>query len=120
MPGVQTLLPLMLHHMNQGRISLERIVDLLCYGPQRIYSIVAKGRIALGYDADLTLVDIDQERDISDASMLSRCGWTPFSGMRTRGWPVMTLVGGHFAMRDGALSTEAKGRAVKFWDTSRR
>ena len=63
MPGVQTLVPVMLDHVNKGRLSIERFVDLTCHGPQRIFGIAGKGRIAEGYDADFTIVDLKARRD---------------------------------------------------------
>src|SRR5690606_892968 len=69
MPGVQTLLPLMLNHVAQGRLSLHRLVDLVCEGPARIYNMAGKGRLAVGYDADLTLVDLKAKRLVEDSQM---------------------------------------------------
>lgn len=103
MPGVQTLVPLMLNHVHEGRLSLERFVDLTSGSPARIYDIVGKGRIALGYDADFTIVDLQAERTITHDWMESRCGWTPFDGMNVRGWPVGTVIRGRVVMRDGQL-----------------
>ncbi len=117
MPGVQTILPLMLNHVAQGRLTLQRVVDLLCYGPQRIYNIRGKGRIAVGYDADFTLVDLKAQRTIEASAQESKCGWTPFDGMAITGWPMATVIRGHTAMRDGELSPEPGGKPVRFWDT---
>ena len=117
MPGVETMLPLMLSHAAAGRLSLARVVDLLCSGPQRIYNIRGKGRIALGYDADFTVVDLKERRTLSHAMMHSKVGWTPFDGMEVRGWPVATVIRGTFAMRDGELASEPQGAPVRFWDT---
>ncbi len=116
MPGVQTMLPLMLDHVAQGRLTLERLVDLLCYGPQRIYNIRSKGRIAVGYDGDFTLVDLKARRRIRADEQHSRCDWTPFDGMEVTGWPMATVVRGHVAMREGELAPEPRGAPVAFWD----
>jgi dihydroorotase len=116
MPGVQTLLPLMLDAVSRQRLSLGRLVDLVCEGPARIYDIARKGRIALGYDADLTLVDLNLERTLDDSSMQSKCGWTPFAGMRVRGWPRVTIVGGRIAVQEDQLVGAPNGKAVRFWD----
>ncbi len=113
MPGVQTLVPIMLDHVNQGRLSLARFVDLTSAGPQRVFGIAGKGRIAVGYDADLTLVDLKARRVIEDEWIASRCGWTPFAGMTVQGWPMGTLVRGHLAMWEGELG-EPRGEAVRF------
>jgi dihydroorotase len=117
MPGVQTLVPVMLDHVAHGRLSLERLVDLVCAGPARVWNLASKGRIALGYDADLTLVDLDAKRTIRDQDMASRCAWTPFDGMDVTGWPIATIVRGHVAMRDGALTADACGKPARFIDT---
>jgi len=114
MPGVQTLVPVMLDHVNAGRLSLQRFVDLVCHGPQRVYGIAGKGRIAAGYDADLTLVDMACEAEITDSWLASRCGWSPYTGKRVKGWPVGTIVRGQAVMRDGELIGPALGRPARF------
>ena len=120
MPGVQTLLPVMLTHVAEGRLSLERLVDLTSHGAQRVFGIAGKGRMAEGYDADLTIVDLNARRTIRHEDMASRCGWTPFDGMEARGWPVMTIVRGRTVMRDGELIGTAGGRPVRFQETLAR
>jgi len=117
MPGVQTMLPLMLDHVNAGRLSLLRLVDLLCHGPARIYGIANKGRLVLGYDADITMVNLNTFGAISHEQMASRCGWTPFHGRTIAGWPVATIVRGNIVMRDGNLMGEALGEPVRFTET---
>ena len=113
MPGVQTLVPVMLDHVNAGRLSLARFVDLTSAGPQRLFGIAGKGRIAAGYDADLTIVDLKAERVVEDAWLGSKCGWSPFTGQTFKGWPVGTVVRGRLAMWDGELGT-ADGAPVRF------
>jgi dihydroorotase len=113
MPGVQTLVPLMLDHVNAGRLTLARFVDLTSAGPQRLFGIAGKGRIAVGYDADLTIVDLKAERVIEDKWIGSKCGWTPFAGRKVKGWPVGTLVRGRLAMWQGVLG-QAQGQPVRF------
>jgi dihydroorotase len=117
MPGVQTLVPLMLDHVNKGRLTLERFIDLTSAGPQRIFNIAGKGRIALGYDADFTVVDLGAKREITESWLASRCGWSPFAGMKVQGWPIATIVRGHVVMRDDELLGTAQGAPVKFVDT---
>ena len=117
MPGVQTLLPLMLDHVNAGRLSLRRLVDLTSAGPQRIFGIAGKGRLAVGYDGDLTLVDLGARREITADWLAAKCGWSPFEGMTVTGWPVATVVRGRIVMRDGALQGEPAGRPVRFVET---
>jgi dihydroorotase len=113
MPGVQTLVPIMLDHVNAGRLSLARFVDLTSAGPQRIFGIAGKGRIAVGYDADLTVVDLKAQRVVEDEWIGSKCGWTPFAGRRVKGWPVGTVVRGRLAMWEGELG-KAGGEPVRF------
>jgi dihydroorotase len=117
MTGVQTLVPLMLDHVNQGRLSLERLVDLTSAGPARIYNIAGKGRISVGYDADFTVVDMKAERTITNDWIESRCGWTPFDGRKVTGWPVATIVRGRTVMRDGQLLGTAGGEPVRFQES---
>ncbi len=114
MPGVQTLVPLLLDHVNAGRLTLERFVDLTSAGPHRIYNIAGKGRIALGYDADFTLVDLGAKKVIENDWIASKCGWTPFDGMAVTGWPMATIIRGRPVMRDGALVDTPRGQPVRF------
>ena len=114
MPGAQTLVPVMLDHVAAGRLTLERFVDLTSAGVQRLFRLRGKGRLAVGYDADLTLVDLGATHTISDAEQASRCGWTPFAGMRVRGMPVGTIIRGQVVMRDGQLLGTPIGRPFAF------
>jgi dihydroorotase len=97
-----------------GRLSLARMVDLMCAGPARVYGAVGKGRLAAGYDADFTLVDLRARRTIEDSWIASPCGWTPFHGMTVTGWPVATIVRGGVVMRDGEVLGQPSGRLVRF------
>jgi dihydroorotase len=117
MPGVQTLVTILLDHVNAGRLSLERFVDLTSAGAARIFGIAGKGRIARGYDADFTIVDVNAKRRIENDWIASKCGWTPFDGMTTTGWPVATIIRGQIVMRDGALMAEGRGEPVRFVET---
>ncbi len=117
MPGVQTLLPVMLDHVNAGRLSLLRLVDLTSAGPARVFNIAGKGRIAAGYDADLTLVDLGATRTITNDWIASRCGWTPFAGMKVTGWPAATIIRGRLVMREGELLGKPSSRPVRFGET---
>ncbi len=114
MPGVQYLVPIMLDHVNKGRLSLERFVDLTSAGPKRIFGLAGKGRIASGYDADFTLVDMQAERQIVDADSASKSGWTPFDGKTVTGWPMATIIRGNTVMRDGVVIAPAKGEPILF------
>jgi dihydroorotase len=114
MPGVQTLVPVMLDFVNKGRLSIERFVDLTSHGPQRIFGIAGKGRIAEGYDADFTVVDLKARREISNGWIESRCKWTPYHGMTVTGWPVGTVIRGTRVMWDGAITGAAQGQPIRF------
>ncbi|MBU1345855.1 MAG: dihydroorotase [Alphaproteobacteria bacterium] len=117
MPGVQTLVPVMLTHVAEGRMTLERFIDLTSAGAQRIFNIAGKGRMAEGWDADLTLVDLKAARTIRHEDQASRCGWTPFDGFEAKGWPMTTIVRGRVVMSDGELIGTAHGRPVRFQET---
>ena len=114
MPGVQTLVPIMLDHINAGRLSLERFVDLTSHGPQRIFGIAGKGRIAAGYDADFTIVDMAAKRTIEDDWIASKCGWTPFAGKTVTGWPKGTIIRGKRVMWEDEILGAAGGEPVRF------
>ncbi len=114
MPGVQTLLPLLLDHLNAGRLGLLRLVDLVAAGPARVYGIARKGRLAVGYDADFSVVDLGARRRIENRWIASKCGWTPFDGREVAGWPVATVLRGRVVMRDGELQGSPVGRPVRF------
>ncbi len=114
MTGVQTLVPMMLDHVNAGRLSLQRFVDLTSHGPQRLFVIADKGRIAVGYDADLTVVDLKRQETIRNGWIESRCGWTPYDGKQVMGWPVGTFVRGAKVMWQGEIAHAARGEPVRF------
>ena len=117
MTGVQTLVPMMLDHVNAGRLTLERFVDMTSAGPMRLFGIAGKGRIASGFDADFTIVDLKRRAHISDQWIRSKCGWTPYDGVSVTGWPVGTIVRGHRVMWEGDLVAPARGEAVRFHET---
>ncbi|MCH9844401.1 MAG: amidohydrolase family protein, partial [Alphaproteobacteria bacterium] len=114
MTGVQTLVPVMLTHVNQGRLSLERFVDLTASGPQRIFRIQNKGRIASGYDADFTIIDLQKKYQIKHEQMVSKTGWTPFDGFQAQGKPVATIVRGNIVMREDTLLLKNGGQPIRF------
>lgn len=114
MPGVQTLVPVMLDHVNAGRLDLMRFVDLTSAGPARLFGIVAKGRIAVGFDADFTIVDLKRTGLIEDGWIASRCGWTPYHGREVIGWPVGTIVRGRRVMWEGQVLAPGLGQPLRF------
>ena len=115
-PGVQTLVPVMLNHVNEKKLSLERLVDLWSHGPHRIHKIHNKGQLKIGYDGDVTLVDLKKEMTITNAQQKSKTGWTPFDGLKVKGWPVMTMIRGNVVMREDELF-EPIGQPVQFKET---
>lgn len=118
MPGVQTLLPLMLNHVVQGRMSMERLIDLTSAGAQRIFGLVGKGRIVVGYDADFTVVDRHKKWTVTKDWLGSRCGWSPFEDMDLTGKALGTIIRGHRVMWDDQLANQAFGEPLKFESTS--
>jgi dihydroorotase len=104
----------MLDHVNAGRLSLQRFVDLTSAGPTRIFQIARKGRIAVGYDGDFTVVDMKRRETITDEWIASRTGWTPYHGKQVQGWPVGTIVRGRQVMWQGEIATPSVGEPVRF------
>lgn len=114
MTGVQTLVATMLDHVNAGRLSLERFVDMTSAAPNRLFGIAKKGRIAVGYDADLTIVDLKRRETISNDWIASRAGWTPYDGVTVTGWPVGTIIRGLTVMWQGEVTTPSQGKPIRF------
>ncbi|MDC0618986.1 dihydroorotase [Pelagibacteraceae bacterium] len=114
MPGVQTIFPVMLNHVNNGKLTLEQLIKLMCENPCRIFGIKNKGYIKEGYDADLTIADMNKEVTIKNEMIASKCGWTPFNNHKVKGFPVGTIVNGNLVMSDGKVILESKGTPLKF------
>ena len=114
MTGVQTLAPIMLDHVHHGRLSIERLMDMTSAGPARLFGIARKGRVAVGYDADFTIVDRNKTMTISNQWIASKSQWTPYDGRTVTGWPVGTIVRGKRVMWEGQLTTASQGEAVRF------
>jgi dihydroorotase len=114
MTGVQTLVPTMLDHVNAGRLSLPRFMDMTSAGPARLFGLAGKGRVAVGFDADFTVVDMKRRETITDAWIASRAQWTPHHGRQVTGWPVGTIVRGARAMWEGELVTPSTGEPARF------
>lgn len=102
-PGVETMLPLMLNAVNEGMLSLKDVVVMMCENPTKIYPVHNKGYIREGYDADLTVLDMDLEKTVKNENLYTKCGWSPFNGRKLKGWPVMTFVRGRLGMKDGKV-----------------
>ena len=114
MPGVQTIFPVMLDHVNNNKLSLEQLIKLMCENPCRIFGIKNKGYIKEDFDADLTIVDMNKEQIIKNEMIASKCGWTPFHNFKVKGFPVGTIVNGILVMSDGNILVESKGKPLKF------
>jgi dihydroorotase len=113
-PGIELMVPLMLHAVNEGRLTLEHLVQLCASNPTKIYGIVERGQIKPGNWADLTIVDMKMEKEVRNEEQVTRCGWTPFAGMTLKGWPVMTYVNGHRVFHRGEFTTETPGQELTF------
>ena len=114
MPGVQTIFPIMLDHVNNGKLTLEQLIKLMCENPCKIFGIKNKGYLKEGYDADLTIADMNKEVTIKDEMIASKCGWTPFNNHKVKGFPVGTIVNGNLVMSDGKVIVESKGTPLEF------
>ena len=114
MPGVQTIFPVMLDHVNNGKLTLQQLINLMCENPCKIFGIKNKGYLKEGYDADLTIADMNKEVVIKNEMIASKCGWTPFNNYKVKGFPVATIVNGHLVMSDGKVVEESKGTPLKF------
>jgi dihydroorotase len=116
-PGVQTLVPIMLNHVNNGKLSLSKLVSLWSYGPERIHKISGKGRIEQSYDADFTIVDMNKEMIITNDQQRSKSKWTPYDGMKVKGWPTHTIVRGNVVMQDDDIISQPIGKIIEFRET---
>ena len=114
MPGVQTIFPVMLDHVNNGKLTLQQLINLMCENPCRIFGIKNKGYIKEGFDADITIADMNKEVTIKNEMIASKCGWTPFNNHKVKGFPVGTIVNGYLVMSDGKVILESKGTPLKF------
>ena len=114
MPGVQTIFPVMIDHVNNGKLTLNQLINLMCENPCKIFGIKNKGFIKEGFDADLTIVDMKKEVIIKDEMIASKCGWTPFNNYKVKGFPVGTIVNGILVMSDGKILVESKGKPLSF------
>ena len=114
MPGVQTIFPVMIDHVNNGKLTLNQLINLMCENPCRIFGIKNKGFIKEGYDADLTIVDMNKEVTITNDIIASKCGWTPFHNYKVKGFPVGTIINGILVMTDGKVIVESRGKPLSF------
>ncbi len=102
LPGVETVLPMMLTGVNEGRVSLERLVSARSEVPAQVYGLwPKKGHLSIGADADFVLVDLQAEKTLKNEDVVSKVGWTPFEGRTVKGLPLMTFVRGRLVAKDG-------------------
>ena len=114
MPGVETSLPLMLTAWQSGKCTLAQVIKWMCWGPVEAYGIVNKGSLEVGYDADLTIVDLKNYRTVKDSEMFTKVRWNPFAGKQLTGWPAWTVVGGEIAYANGKINDRVRGTALRF------
>ena len=114
MPGVQTLLPVMLNHINEGKLKIEQLVNFLCENPVKIFGIQKKGYIKKEYDADLTIIDLNKKIKIENSKIESKCKWSPFDGYEFKGKPVATIVNGMIKMKNGKIFGDPLGKPMLF------
>jgi dihydroorotase len=114
LPAVENSLALMLDSVNQGRCTLQQVVQWMCEAPARVWNIANKGHIAEGYDADLVLVDLQKKHTIHNADQLTKSGWSPWDGETLTGLPVRTWVMGNTAFADGKVKTSVRGHEARY------
>lgn len=114
MTGVQTILPVMLHHMSEGRITLGRIVELMAYNPAKIWSLEGRGELKVGARADLTILDLNKTAEIKRSWIASKSGWSPYEGLKVKGWPTIVLIEGQIAMRENEVIGSPLGSPLEF------
>ena len=114
LPAVENSLALLLNEVHRGRCTLEQVVRWMCDAPARVWDIVNKGRIAVGYDADLVLVDLNKTAEVRHETQLTKCGWSPWHGVQLTGWPVRTFVMGREVFRDGKILADRGGQEANF------
>ncbi|MEK7544687.1 MAG: dihydroorotase [Patescibacteria group bacterium] len=113
-PGVETMLPLILNAVYQNRLDFVLASRLLSTNPARIFGLQKKGKIEVGYDADIVIVDMDSERVVEGAKLLTKCAWSPFEGMKLRGWPTITIAHGTIMYENGKFVSGKRGKEAKY------
>lgn len=114
LPAVENSLALMLNQVHLGRCTLQHVVKWMCDNPARVWDIVNKGRIAVGYDADLVLVDLNKSATVRGEEQETKSRWSPWHGETLTGWPVRTWVLGQEVFRDGRINDLIRGREATF------
>jgi dihydroorotase len=113
-PGVETTLPLMLDAVNKERLTLSQVQRLCCENPAKIFRIQNKGLIKEGFDADLTIIDMNLENEVKNEEMFTKCKWSPFNGFKLKGWPIMTIVNGNIIYDNGNIN-DIKGKEIEYF-----
>ena len=113
-PLVQHALLAMLEASNQGKISLEKLVEKMCHNPAKLFQIKNRGFIKEGYYADLVLVDLNKSHKVSKDSILYKCGWSPFEGISFHSTITHTFVNGHLIYNQGQFNDRIKGKRLTF------
>lgn len=111
-PGVETMLPLLLDAASHGQLNLQDVARFTAASPADILNIRHKGKIEVGFDADLVVVDMKAERKVGERGYISKCGWSPFEGKLLKGWPVMTIVGGAIVYGNGMFNEDFRGKEI--------
>lgn len=119
MPGVETSLPLLLTRHHQGDCSLTEIARWMSEAPAQLYGMKNKGRIQVGFDADLTLVDLNLRKTVENGKLFTKVNWSPYAGRELQGWPVRTIVHGQTVFVDGKIQPGIRGKEIQFLDTPR-
>ncbi|MBI1934867.1 dihydroorotase family protein [Candidatus Woesearchaeota archaeon] len=112
-PGVETMLPLLLDAFNNNKITLREIMKLCCENPAKIFKIKNKGFLKEGFDADLAIVDLDKRQAVRNDDLLTKCKWSPYEGKILKGWPVTTIVNGNVVYDNGGV-VDVKAREVQY------
>ena len=112
-PGVETMLPLLLDAFNRNLIDLKTIIKLCCENPAKLFKIKNKGLLKEGYDADLVIVDLDKRQAVRSEDLLTKCKWSPFEGKILKGWPVTTIVNGNVVYDNGQIN-DIKAKEVRY------
>ena len=108
-PGEETWLPVMLSEgVNKGRVSLEKLVEVCCYNPARVFGLAPrKGAITVGADADIALIDLEKEAIVPENPPYSGSDFSPWAGWRLKGWPVLTMLRGKVIAEEGRVIGES-------------
>ena len=112
-PGCETMLPLLLNALNEEKITLKKIIQLCCENPTKIFKIKNKGFIKEGFDADLTIIDLDLEKEVKNDELFTKCKWSPFDGWNLKGWPVTTIVNGNIIFNNGKIN-KIRGNEIAY------